>query len=529
MSYLPNIRVRQRPEINLPQSVPPKLLVSGVDAVILQRHLKTRKIQKYLSKHRARLITQHPSGSLNFKTPQTSRINMERDQARIVQRKRRIKSNRAIALQLEIKTREEGSKYSGYTDASPVKLYKQQPNRYAPGMKHVRLGMKHARKAQRDFEQRLTMNHQRLARAANSTLTTATTATTTTTATTLCEQELFQISARLAQTYQHEWLHWNTTRARTLQKNARVHLDRTVLHHYSNRTQECDDYVKNNRLQLQHKWMKKVLRAWHGIAKKRFSFRAFLIRSRNVMYEIRCTRIFHRWKEYTFTRERILWRQKYYTLVLGGWKSRRRRMLRTFTRWKTIYVPIHKLSKKIHRRGLQQIVQGWYQARHQLSVQGERLQCCVVLQRWWKQMFIRLQQHHRQQMRHLEALIATERKRNMVKTQKCLQIQRWWRARLQRNIEDRWSVLVRGLNRKRGKEHGWGIAMQHLAKEKKKRVFVLKKSRHIVHQFVLRQSMVQNPFDSLLMNQYLEDRYAEDESDVRRLLDEAEQWMVVNE
>ena len=41
--------------------------------------------------------------------------------------------------------------------------------------------------------------------------------------------------------------------------------------------------------------------------------------------------------------------------------------------------------------------------------------------------------------------------------------------------------------------------------------------------------MVQNPFDSLLMNQYLEDRYAEDESDVRRLLDEAEQWMVVNE
>ena len=117
----------------------------------------------------------------------------------------------------------------------------------------------------------------------------------------------------------------------------------------------------------------------------------------------------------------------------------------------------------------------------------------------------------------------------MVKKQKCLQIQRWWRTRLQRNIEDRWYVLVRRLNRKRGKEHGWGIAVKHLAKEKKKTVFVLKKSRHIVRQFVLRQSVVQNPFDSLWMNQYMEDRYAEDESDVRRLLDEAEQWMMVNE
>ena len=87
----------------------------------------------------------------------------------------------------------------------------------------------------------------------------------------------------------------------------------------------------------------------------RFSFRAFLIRSRNVMYSIRRARIFVRWKEMTFQIDRILWRQRYYTLVLTGWKSRRRRMVRALHRWRTVFVPISRLEKKIRLNILQQL------------------------------------------------------------------------------------------------------------------------------------------------------------------------------
>ena len=240
----------------------PPLVCGEVDAIELQAQFTQRKHKEYHSKHRARLISQHPSGLLNFKTPQTSRLNLEEHQIRIDYQTRSIHHNRKKAIALELIKRQLGSKYNGTVDTSPVVIVKRGPKHYGPGSKHVQVGLHNDRRAQELYERRL--KHRRVQQSTSSHAPSSRPP-----ATSLCEQELFNVAARLSRQYHYEYKHWDTARSRTLQTNARIHLDRSILHHYSTRTAECEAFVHRHRLKCQHRWMLQTLTAWHAIATKR--------------------------------------------------------------------------------------------------------------------------------------------------------------------------------------------------------------------------------------------------------------------
>ena len=283
--FLPQIRVRKKYQSKGEEEdkgyfqrnpiVPPPILVTHVDDVELYTSFKIRKRKEYESRHKARLLNQHPSGLRNFKTPQTSRLSLDEEEQRIMARKRKEDSTRKVAIRMEKEKRELSSKYSGYNDTSPIVIVKKQPKKFVPGMKHVKTSLKEARLAQQKYELRLQLQSLNTRKKK---ISSSSTSSPVVPGTSPCEEELFNVASRLANTYKIEWSRWNTYRAFTLQKNARIHIDRTVLHYYNTRSKECNELIVKHRLKIRNAKLKTYLKAWHYIANKRFSFRAFLIR-----------------------------------------------------------------------------------------------------------------------------------------------------------------------------------------------------------------------------------------------------------
>ena len=98
----------------------------------------------------------------------------------------------------------------------------------------------------------------------------------------MLEKELFNVAARLSSTYSKEWKEWGKERSNRsvrLQRNARTHLNRKILSHYQTRREECNTLAKQCYQQSMVRLQTHVLIAWRNISKKRFSFRAFIIRT----------------------------------------------------------------------------------------------------------------------------------------------------------------------------------------------------------------------------------------------------------
>ena len=141
----------------------------------------------------------------------------------------------------------------------------------------------------------------------------------------MLETELFNVAARLSSTYSKEWKEWGKERSKRsarLQRNARTHLNRQILSHYQTRREECTALAKQCYHLSMVRLQTRVLIAWRDISKKRFSFRAFIIRTRNIMNRRKITQLFHGWRTRTFSHERVLWRCQYYNLMLRGNRSR---------------------------------------------------------------------------------------------------------------------------------------------------------------------------------------------------------------
>ena len=335
---------------------------------------------------------------------------------------------------------------------------------------------------------------------------------------------MFQVAQSLASTYTKEWKTWNTERSQQLQRNARVHLSRKILQEYSGRINECEIKVTKHRHQTNQKLVRKVLHAWGIISQKRFSFRAFLIRCRNILQLHKKESIFESWKCRTFDPKAILWRQKYYTLVLTGWKSRRKRMIYYFQAWKVTYVSLSLFIKARQLRNLKSYFILWHSLRRYL---GQGLHLVITLQQWYHKLHLRkmlkkkgmlLLFNKKKERKEYLAKEKITKNNSIVTIQKC-----WKKYQLQKYLKFiKAIVTIQSCCRKK-------TAIVLVENEKLvvdfRKVYVRKAASKTILKVMVRNSVLKNPFGSC-MESYILKEETKKEKVLNEMLMECEDWLV---
>ena len=473
-------------------------LVHGLDQLELYKKHQKRKRRIWKAQNRGKIMLENATGSKYIKMPQAARLSLERSLARKDRATRSIANHERDVHETEQIKRNMGSKYSGAVDTSPV-IIQPRPTRFQPGGKHVRQGRNVARNAQSSYEKTLTN----------------------------CEAELFHIANTLSRTYKKEWHHWTEQRAQQLQKNARIHLSRTILSHYSNRIDENEQMIKKHLQKKRFLWCTTVLKAWCAIAKKRFSFRAFLIRCRTILHNEKRKSIFYRWKKRTFLNENIQWRRKYYSIILNGTNSRRKRMRRIFVRWKNVFLPLRRLLRIRAARLLKDRFMKWFLLRRYLSEHVEKK--IIFLQKMVRRKFMK--KKLRQNGQILFILLKRDQKsrhlfKRIQKRTVVTKIQNLFRQYLQKRQHHFVKAIITLQSKYRINKAKNNFSRQIILVQKRI-CFQKTRSKRVLQDFLQKVVVKRNPLGSAVMEQYLMKQENEDEMYLEKIFDECDDLMIL--